>query len=413
MAAETPLAKRIRRHVIGRMREFFIAVAPGFEAVCLKELQAPPLSIEGGAAVPGGIVFQGRLEDCWRANLHLRTAGRILMRIETFTAVSFPQLQKKLSDIPWELYLQPDLLPVIHVTAAKSRLYHSDAIAARVSAGIVNRFAATTAPEAAPGTSAVRIQQPDHRSVHHHISPTMVQKIFVRAAADRFTISIDSSGALLYKRGVKTRGGKAPIRETIAAAALLLAGYTGKEPLVDPMCGSGTFSIEAAMTAGNVPAGAFRTFAFMEWPSFAARKWAYLKRVAASDQTFPGPARIFASDIDADAVISLLKSLEDQRLLSMVDARPRDFFALSPADASAEKGLIVLNPPYGRRLGSRRQSRDLFRSMCRRLQDVWSGWRIVLVAPEPAWIDVVSFPLSRHPFTHGGLRPTLLIGKIP
>jgi putative N6-adenine-specific DNA methylase len=395
MPAETPLSKRIKRHVIGRTREFFIAVSPGFETICLKELQAPPLSIDTGAVLPGGIVFQGRLHDCWLANLHLRMANRILMRIGVFNAATFPRLQKRLSDIPWELYLRPDGAPLVHVTTARSRLYHTDAIAERVLKSIENRLEKMRPEE------------------DHELPAVALQRIFVRAAADQFTVSIDSSGELLYKRGIKTRGGKAPIRETIAAAALLLAGYTGGEPLVDPMCGSGTFSIEGAMMAGGIPPGAFRTFAFMGWPSFTDRKWDYLKRTSDNRKTAPGAAQIFASDIDPDICLSLRKNLEETGLSPMIDVSCRDFFAFSPGELTAQQGLVAINPPYGRRLGTRRQSRALFRSVCAHLKKTYSGWKVVLVAPEPEWTCDIPFPVSRRPFTHGGLRPTLLTGKIP
>lgn len=395
MPSETPLQKRIKRHVVGRTREFFIAVSPGFEPVCLEELQAPPLSIGTGAVVPGGIEFEGRLEDCWLANLHLRTANRILMRIGAFKAESFSQLRKNLSELPWELYLRPDDASLVHVTTAKSRLYHTDAIAERVRESLQGRFDKTR-PEA------------------EHPSPSdALQRIFVRAAADRFTVSIDSSGELLHKRRVKTQGGRAPIRETTAAAALLLAGYAGGEPLLDPMCGSGTFSIEGAMMSGGIPPGAFRSFAFMGWPSFNERRWAYLKRTTATPKTNPDDAQIFASDIDPDTCLALRKNIEKSGLSPMIDVSCRDFFDFSPGDLTARKGWVAINPPYGHRLGTRRQGRDLFQSMGTHLKKAYSGWKIALVSPEPQWIDRIPFPLFRHPFSHGGLRPTLLTGKIP
>ena len=394
-SSETPLQKRIKRHVIGRRREFFIAVAPGFEPVCLEELAAPPLSIEGGAVVPGGVVFHGRLEDCWRANLHLRTAGRVLMRIASFTAESFPRLRKKLSEIPWELYLGPGAAPLVHVTTAKSRLYHTAAVAENVRKSLGERL-----ETARPG---------DDREA----ADASGQRIFVRAEADRFTVSIDSSGELLYKRGVKTRGGLAPIRETAAAAALRLAGYAVGEPLMDPMCGSGTFALEGAMMTGGIPPGAFRTFAFMGWPSFAGRRWAHIRGPSGIPEAPPGPPRILASDIDPDTCRSLQKTLEDAGLSAMVEVSCRDFFSFSPGELTAEKGLVAVNPPYGHRLGTRRRGRALFRSVCAHLEKAYARWKVVLVAPEPEWIEEIPFPLSGRPFPHGGLRTTLLTGKIP
>jgi len=395
MTIETPLQKRIKRHVIGRTREFFIAVSPGLERVCLEELTGPPLSIEGAAVVSGGIAFEGRLPDCWRANLHLRTANRILMRIGNFKATNFSRLQQHLSATPWELYLTSDAPPRVHVTAAQSRLHHTDAISERVLASVGERL---------------RKWLPTDRLDPHAGGP---QRIFVRAAADRFTLSIDSSGELLYKRGVKTQGGSAPIRETVAAAALILAGYAGSEPLVDPMCGSGTFAIEGAMIAARIPPGTFRNFAFMGWPSFAPRKWEYLRQGAKQQTTVFDSPRIFASDIDPDICRSLRTSLDKAGLSSMIDIVSRDFFAFTPGEVSREKGIVTLNPPYGRRLGTHRESQALFRSMLTHLEAAYSGWKIALVAPDTEWIRDIPFPLSHHVFHHGGIRPTLLIGTIP
>ena len=131
MSSESPLTKRIKRHVIGRRREFFVATAPGFEKLCLKELRSLVPNRLTATAVTGGVSFKGRLHDCYLANLNLRTANRILMRIDTVTATSFSQLQKNLSDIAWELFLRIDQVPQIHVTTRHCKLHHTEAISKR------------------------------------------------------------------------------------------------------------------------------------------------------------------------------------------------------------------------------------------------------------------------------------------
>ena len=260
MSSENPLSKRIKRHVVGRRRTYFAATSPGFEAICHEELSALGLSIEKASVVEGGVEFDGRLQDCYLANLHLRTAGRILMRIDRFKATAFRQLEKKVAAIPWELYLPPAVLPDIHVTTKHCRLYHSDAIGRRFSDGIS--------------------RQPLSRDFDGGGGEKTLSDLtlFVRGVDDRFTVSIDSSGNHLHKRGLKRHHGQAPIRETLAATALRLVGYNGSEPLVDPMCGTGTFSLEAALMVKNIPPGWFREFAFMQWPSFRRKRWEYLKR---------------------------------------------------------------------------------------------------------------------------------------
>ncbi|WP_172683790.1 hypothetical protein [Desulfosarcina cetonica] len=140
---------------------------------------------------------------------------------------------------------------------------------------------------------------------------TPSQTLFVRVVEDRFSLSLDSSGPALYKRGYKTGAARAPIRETLAAAILMTAGYDPARPLVDPMCGAGTFSLEAAMMAKHVAPGANRDFAFMGWPAFAANPWAFLKRQAHRQMVVLDRPRIFASDLDADAVAGCVMPLPE------------------------------------------------------------------------------------------------------
>ncbi len=277
---ETPLKKRIKRHVIGRKRQFFAATAPGLETICREELRVLLPSGTPMAIVEGGVKFEGRLHDCYLADLNLRTANRLLMRIESFHAANFRELEKNLIAVPWELFILQDTPTHIRVTSRHSRLYHKDAVAGRVQASIALRFAQNEfSGEASP-------------------EPTVTQQIFVRLSDNRFTLSIDSSGDLLHKRGIKPRAAKAPIRETLAAAALILSGYTGTEPLVDPMCGSGTFAIEAALIAQKIPPGRFRDFAFMEWPSFQPKRWQHMKEATEKKIVRTNTPFIFASDRD-------------------------------------------------------------------------------------------------------------------
>ncbi|MBU1569456.1 MAG: hypothetical protein KKE00_02865, partial [Proteobacteria bacterium] len=261
--SSSSLLKRIKRHVTGREKEFFAATSPGLESLCLYELKTFAETGNDFIETNGGVQFAGRITDCFSANLNLRTANRILMRIGEFKATNFMQLEKKLSDFPWELYLPADSRPDINTSTKQSRLYHKDAIAEIFAASIEKRFALNGFAQAAQDSS-------------------IPQQIFVRADNDRFIVSIDSSGELLYRRGIKTHRATAPLRETTAAAILKISGYDGSEPLLDPMCGSGTFSLEAAMISQNIPAGWFRNFAFMNWPCFGPQRWAYIKRKAES-----------------------------------------------------------------------------------------------------------------------------------
>ena len=419
MEPQNPLSKRIKRHVIGRVRDFFAATSPGLEKLCFDELMSLPLSVRCAMVVPGGVEFKGRVHDCYLANLNLRTASRILMRIGVFNADSFNDLEKKLADFPWELFLCPGSLPLISglglgedmasflprisVTTRHSRLYHKDAIAERFQASISKRLSQTDFHQEMTFLSDAESENGQH---------DCKQQIFVRVVDDRFTVSIDSSGDILYKRGLKKQGGSAPIRETAAAAALKLAGYNGNEPLVDPLCGSGTFSFEAAQMAMHMPAGWLREFAFMGWPSFRSQRWAHIRREAEEGLVQIGTPLIFASDKDRKACDALEKRVNASGLSEIIKVSCRDFFDFSPSELTKEKGVVVLNPPYGLRIGTKQESEDIFYAISDQLEKDYKGWRIALVAPDRRLVRTVPFELERHHFCYAGLKLTLLTGKI-
>ena len=394
MPTESSLSKRIKRHVIGRQRTYFAATSPGFENLCYSELINLGFSEENAAVVEGGVEFQGKLQDCWQANLHLRTAGRILLRIDSVKATGFSQLEKNAAGIPWELYLPPTVLPHVHVTTRHCRLYHTDAIGQRLFDGISARAGSNDLAKSGKQAASSELT------------------IFIRGVDDRFTVSIDSSGGHLHKRGLKRHYGKAPIRETTAAAALLLTGYTGSEPLIDPMCGTGTFSLEAAMVAKKIAPGWLREFAFMHWPSFSPKRWEYLKRQIENRIIHSPRPMIFASDQDTSACSRLEKCLQRNQLSDIVTVARKNFFDLRPDELTAQTGVVVINPPYGVRLESLEKSNQLFEAIWEQLGRFYKGWKVVLIAPDRKGIKKMPFALEALPFFHGGLNPALLLGKI-
>ena len=391
---EPTILKRIKRHVVGRNRRYFIVSPPGFENLCLKELLSFPLTAHNASVIPGGVEFVGRLHDCYLANLYLRTANRVLMRICQIKAANFKELEKRASEVPWELFLQPNAQPKIHTTARHCRLYHTAAISERILNGIAKSWVKWDIDK------------------NHGVGGAAVPTIFVRGMKDRFTLSIDSSGEHLHRRGLKQHSGKAPLRETIAAAALLLAGYTGHDPLVDPMCGSGAFSLEAALMVKNVPPGWFREFAFMHWPSFQPKRWAYLKRQAGETFSSPSKPIIFASDSDRSACLRLNQCIQRVNLTDTIRVSQQNFFELKPDQNSGRPGFIALNPPYGRRLGQSKKIEALFRSIYWRLKKCYKGWKLILIAPGRVHSNKIPFEVSEYPIYHGGLKLRLMVGKI-
>ena len=394
MSAENPLSKRIKRHVIGRKHNFFVATSPGFEPVCLQELLKLKPDAGEACITPGGVEFEGRLNDCYLANLNLRSANRILMRIHNFKSSNFRKLEKKLLAIPWELYLHAGGLPKLHVTTKHCRLRHSGAIAERFRKSITRQLSRLESDQKTTKIASAK------------------QNIYVRGIDDCFTVSIDSSGDLLYKRGLKKHAGKAPLRETLAAAALLMAGYDANEPLLDPMCGSGTFSIEGALIAKHIPPGWFRDFAFKRWPSFRPKTWNYMRHQAESQFVNTEQARIFASDTDPDACQKLERCVHKYRMSDVVRVNSIDFFDLNPRELTDRTGVICINPPYGRRLGGRNEAEKFFQTICKRLKQEYHGWNLVLFAPGRKLPGTIPFQTKSYPILHGGLKLALLIGKI-
>jgi putative N6-adenine-specific DNA methylase len=394
MSSESALFKRIKRHVIGREHTFFAATLPGFEPLCLRELSNLHPVVGNARVIPGGVEFKGRLEDCYRANLSLHLPNRILMRIIAFNASNFRQLERKVGNIPWELYLHPGSLLTMHVTTKHCRLHHSAAISDRFQKTIVSRLSTIQHDEKPSKTSDAE------------------QNIFVRGTDDRLTVSIDSSGDLLYKRGLKKHAGKAPLRETLAAAALRLAGYDGSQPLIDPMCGAGTFSLEGALMAKCIPPGWFRNFAFEGWPSYLAKRWGYIRRQAQSVFVQPERPIVFASDTDPDACQRLRDCVEKYSLTDAVRVNQKDFFDLIPRELTNHIGVICINPPYGRRLGHKQDSQKLFQAICDKLKSDYRGWKLALFAPGKKLTRTVPFATKSYPILHGGLKLTLLVGTI-
>jgi putative N6-adenine-specific DNA methylase len=382
--------KRIKRHVVGRRQDFFAVTLPGYETPCVDELNNLSESIDVTEVLNGGISFSGRLTDLYLANLHVRTAVRILMRLAHFKATNFKQLEINTRKIPWELYLSQGTLPALNVTAHHCRLYHTRAVAEHMEASIAARWS------------------------EHGVTPAPsgAQTLFVRLQDDEATLSLDSSGRPLYRRGLKTHVAHAPLRETTAAAILSMAGYRPDMPLIDPMCGSGTFSLEAALMAKQVAPGLLRDFAFMQWPAFRPRQWThYLKNAGEKRHRLAAPL-IWASDSDKAAVTRLQGCVNRNKIEDAVTISHQDFFGLQPHMITHRPGLIVLNPPYGRRLFKQRGLEKRYQDIAAKLKKEFKGWRTALLVPNPGLAKSLDLALKPMRLDHGGLKLTLLLGKI-
>jgi putative N6-adenine-specific DNA methylase len=357
--------------------EIFLATSPGLENALRAEAAA--LGFARPATVPGGVTMNGGWPEVWRANLEIRGAGRVLARIGAFRAMHLAQLDKRARRIPWASLLHPGTTFRVEATCRQSRIYHSGAAAQRIETAIREELGARPDPEAA---------------------------ICIRARIedDLCTLAIDTSGEPLHKRGFKEAVGKAPMRETLAALFLRQCGYTGTEPVLDPMCGSGTFVIEAAEIGAGLMPGRARSFAFEQLATFDAAAWRQLRAIR--QPTIPA-FRFHGSDRDAGA-IAMSRANAERAGVADITA----FSACTVSEVVAPTGppgLVIVNPPYGDRIGDRQQLAALHRALGQRLLAGFSGWRVGLVTSEAALAKATGLPFKPPgpPVAHGGLRVTL------
>jgi putative N6-adenine-specific DNA methylase len=388
------LEKRIKRHISGRRQDFFAVTLPGFEGLCKDELAAVSETIAVTEIVPGGVSFGGRISDLYLAGLHARTPVRLLMRLARARTTNFRQLERLARNIAWDLYLPQGVLPACQISAHHSRLYHSGAIAGHMEAGIAAHWS--------------NLGLPPMR--------TKAQTLYVRLDHDTATLSLDACGAPLFRRGLKPHAARAPLRETTAAGILRLAGYRPEDhpeyQLLDPMCGSGTFSLEAALMAKAIPPGFFREFAFMQWPCFRPQQWAHLKKTAGRAIRDLKTPVIRSSDIDSRAIDALRDCIGRNRLDDAIALSHADFFDLQPGSAATGKGLIVLNPPYGKRLSTQGDTERQFKDIAAKLKADFKGWQAALLVPQRELAAKLNLPLESRRIQHGGLDLTLMTGRI-
>jgi putative N6-adenine-specific DNA methylase len=337
--------------------------------------------------------FEGGLEDLYRLNLHLRVASRVLVRLGDFYAAAFSELHKKSGRLEWERYLHPGQPVRIHVTCHKSRLYHTGAVAQRVGAGIANRLGQPS---------------PVFKGAEEDASP--VQLVVVRLVRDRCTISIDSSGELLHRRGYRLKGAKAPLRETLAAALLLAAGWDPAAPLLDPFCGSGTIAIEAAQIALGLPPGRNRRFAFMDWPGYDPQRWEKVLQAGLKGVREIRPI-IQASDRDAGAIQTAQENASRAGVAGAIELSQRALSAVQPPSAP---GWVVTNPPYGVRVSHEKDLRDLYAQLGNVLRRSCPGWQVAVLGSDPVLFGQVGLRLETILTTiNGGLSVRLVRGSVP
>jgi putative N6-adenine-specific DNA methylase len=364
----------------------FASCALGLESILAREMVelGGKGTFQIGKSEPGGIQFSTDLAGVYGANLHLRTASRVIVRLGSFHAASFHELERRAQRLPWSVFVSPGARLEFRVTSRKSRLYHQEAIAQRLEALVRGNATAATAAE---------------------------QVIAVRLFRDQCTISVDSSGELLHRRGYRQATAKAPLRETLAAAMLLAAGWDGGGPLLDPMCGSGTIAIEAALIARRIAPGGARRFAFEEWPGFDAGLWARLKAEAAGRELPSARVPVLGSDRDEGAVAAARANAERAGVGGDTAFRRTAISGVEPPD---QAGWLVTNPPYGFRVGQRRKLRDLYAQLGNVARRRCAGWKLALLSVHSDLERQIGVPLVQvFETVNGGIRVRMVQGVVP
>jgi putative N6-adenine-specific DNA methylase len=388
------------------MPNLFAVCAPGLESFTAKELKelgllralpfpSPKTFIPGKdeADEIGGEGFRGSLADLYRANLHLRTASRVLLHLGSFYADTFSDLGRRAKRLSWEAYLKPGRPVALRVTCHRSRLFHSAAVTERVLESIGTRLG----------------QPPPAKKFGEGEESNPPQLIVVRLVENRCTISLDASGPLLHRRGYRLATAKAPLRETLAAGILMASGWDLQSPLIDPFCGAGTIPIEAALMARKIPPGIQRHFAFMDWPNFDAEVWERLKGLSQEGRAKFFPF-IIGSDRDAGAIRAAGANAERAGVADSVVFSCRALSALEPPPGT---GWVVTNPPHGVRLKSNRDLRSLYIRLGRVLRAKCPGWNAAILYGNDSLLDLSGIKFGRFfPVRSGGLKLCLARGRL-
>jgi putative N6-adenine-specific DNA methylase len=358
----------------------YAVTAPGLESITAAELTG--LGITPSGIEPGGVSFTGSLMDLARANLWLRTASRVLLQLGTFHARALGELERKAALLPWTEWLAPGGALHVRASCRKSRLYHQKAVAERILAASGFR--------GEPGTG-------DDDSD----APALSQRIIVRLLRDECTVSLDTSGELLHRRGYRLATAKAPLRETLAAGLLLASGWRNDTPLLDPFCGAGTIPIEAALLARRLPPGLTRDFAFRRWPRWDDRTWPALLDAARAAALPRAPAPLLGSDRDAGAIAAARENAARAGVAADIEWR---CLAVSAIEPPRGNGAVVSNPPYGVRIGERRPLKDLYGALGRVARERLAGWDLTLLLPrEPLERALALRGEERFRSSNGGL----------
>ena len=373
------------------MIHYFFAPCPrGLESVLVTELEQ--LGASFVRRRDGGVQFQGDWRTCYQANLESRIASRILWRVASRPYASETDVYNIARALPWNEWFAPALTIRVNVAAIKCPLRSLDFVTLKIKDAVCDKFREITGSR--PSVDTV---QPDIR-IHGFLD------------AREFSLYLDTSGDALFKRGLRKTAGDAPLRENLAAGILNLTGWQPGVPLLDPMCGSGTFLLEAAQISLNIAPGSRRSFAFERLKKFDKGLWAQLREAAIARQKPVVRQPIFGSDLYGDVLADAHANLSAAGFSGIVTLKQANVLEIS---APAPKGVFVTNPPYGIRLGESEGLLELYPKLGDVLKKKFSGWQAYIFTADPLLPKSIRLTASRRtPLFNGALECRLLEYKM-
>ncbi|MBY4894107.1 class I SAM-dependent RNA methyltransferase [Rhodobacteraceae bacterium N5(2021)] len=361
----------------------FLVAVPGLEAPL--EAEARALGLSGVRRVPGGIEADGGLAEAARVNIHSRCAVRVLLRVAEFRAMHLAQLDKRSRKVPWATWLVPGVPVRVEAVCRRSKIYVTKAAVQRVSGGL--EAAGIPVAKDAPISVKVRIDD------------------------DLCTISVDTTGEALHRRGHKEFVGKAPMRETMAAGFLHEMGFDGSQAVVDPMCGSGTFVLEAAdMALGLVP-GRSRSFVFEQMAGGGTLRGEFFGQDETEGRAHEG-VRFFGFDRNDGAIRGAVANAARAGVEGVVAFERQAISDLEPPEGGTP-GIVIVNPPYGGRIGERKLLFGLYGALGATLAERFKGWHVGIVTSDGGLAKATGLALEPFgPVDHSGTKINLWKGHL-
>lgn len=368
------------------LSRFFAPCPRGLESALQAELEA--IGGQDVDLVPGGAHFRGDWATCYRVNLHSRIATRVLWRVGHRRYREEADIYHAAFELPWTEWFDLRRTIRVYVTAIQSSLRSLEYVTLQIKDAVCARFI-----EQYRERPTVNTETPDVR-IHAFLD------------ADMVTLYLDTSGEPLFKRGYRRVTTEAPLKENLAAGILRLTGWQPGTPLLDPMCGSGTFLLEAAQIALNIPPGHGRRFAFEKLRGHRANVWAGIKAEAQAKQLAPRPLEIFGSDLHNNELQAARRNLQEAGLGEVVQLKQADVLRLA---APADHGIMVTNPPYGVRIGEQKKLAEFYPRLGDALKQNFSGWTCFILSADPQLAKLIHLSTSRKtPLFNGALECRLL-----